>query len=422
VILSFGCILREQKENHMARMVFGISDASEESRGIQRNEKIPFRSILLFSLVFLATIAVTSCTNLASGSGGGTSSTYSVTYNGNSQSSGTVPTDSTKYTSGQTVTVLGNTGSLALSGSTFAGWNTKADGSGTSYSTGQAFTMGNADIALYAKWISNSKLIVAGYTTDSSGNNSPCYWQNGSITVPTLPSGTTWEYAGGITLSGSTVYFSGIERTSSFSTIGYIANGTFTSLTPPTGLPTGSVPNSFGGIAVSGGTVYASGVYSGDSPKRGTIFDYGVVSPSRGSTITPTPCYWVNNSPSILPLPSGAIICWTTGIALSGSDIYVAGYWEDSSTNITPCYWKNGTYNSLSLPSGQTGGYTHNISVAGSSIYIAGGTIFLSGSAVSSSTVGYWANGTLSIPCQICHPFRRKVATCSGPKLPGIPA
>jgi hypothetical protein len=55
---------------------------------------------------------------------------YKVTYNGNNNTSGSVPTDSTQYT-GQNATVLGNTGSLARTGYTFAGWNTLADGTGT---------------------------------------------------------------------------------------------------------------------------------------------------------------------------------------------------------------------------------------------------------------------------------------------------
>lgn len=51
--------------------------------------------------------------------------TYSVTYNANDADSGTVPSDATVYTdANNTVTVLGNTGSLAKAGYTFGGWNT----------------------------------------------------------------------------------------------------------------------------------------------------------------------------------------------------------------------------------------------------------------------------------------------------------
>ena len=75
-----------------------------------------------------------------------------VTYNGNGNTGGAVPTDSSSpYSSGDTVTVLGNTGSLEKTGKTFSGWNTKADGSGTTYTAAQTFTI-TASTTLYAKW------------------------------------------------------------------------------------------------------------------------------------------------------------------------------------------------------------------------------------------------------------------------------
>ena len=74
-----------------------------------------------------------------------------VTYDGNNATSGTVPTDATDYESGQTVTVLGNTGNLTRTGYTFGGWNTKADGSGTTYAEGETFTI-TSTLTLYAKW------------------------------------------------------------------------------------------------------------------------------------------------------------------------------------------------------------------------------------------------------------------------------
>ena len=80
------------------------------------------------------------------------SSNLTVTYDGNGNTGGTVPTDSSSpYSSGDTVTVIGNTGSLEKTGKTFSGWNTKADGSGTTYTAAQTFTI-TASTTLYAKW------------------------------------------------------------------------------------------------------------------------------------------------------------------------------------------------------------------------------------------------------------------------------
>src|SRR5574337_716209 len=86
--------------------------------------------------------------------GGGTpgGTTYTVTYEGNGNTGGTAPVDTTNYQQGQTVTVLGNTGSLVKTGYSFSGWNTAANGSGTTYVQGATFTMGPGNVTLYAKW------------------------------------------------------------------------------------------------------------------------------------------------------------------------------------------------------------------------------------------------------------------------------
>ena len=82
--------------------------------------------------------------------------TYTVTYSGNGNTGGSVPIDSGAYIQGETVTVLGNTGSLVKSGHTFAGWNTAADGKGTNYTAGAGFIIGNTNVTLYAKWTANT--------------------------------------------------------------------------------------------------------------------------------------------------------------------------------------------------------------------------------------------------------------------------
>ena len=78
--------------------------------------------------------------------------TYTVTYNGNGNTGGTVPVDTNAYLQGATVTVLGNTGNLVKTDFTFNGWNTAADGSGTSYAVGATFAMPAGNVVLYARW------------------------------------------------------------------------------------------------------------------------------------------------------------------------------------------------------------------------------------------------------------------------------
>jgi regulation of enolase protein 1 (concanavalin A-like superfamily) len=82
--------------------------------------------------------------------------TYTLTYNGNGSTGGAVPVDpSSPYPSGTSVTVLGNSGNLIKSGLSFSGWNTADNGSGTSYSAGNAFNI-SSNTTLYAKWTSET--------------------------------------------------------------------------------------------------------------------------------------------------------------------------------------------------------------------------------------------------------------------------
>ncbi len=81
----------------------------------------------------------------------GGATTYNVAYNGNDETSGDEPTDATNYSYGDAVTVLGNTGDLAKTNYTFAGWTTNDDGTGSSYVADNTFSI-TANTTLYAKW------------------------------------------------------------------------------------------------------------------------------------------------------------------------------------------------------------------------------------------------------------------------------
>ena len=112
-------------------------------------------------------------------------STYTVTYDKNGATSGSIPTDATKYNSGAIVTVKTNSGNLAKTGYTFAGWNTKADGTGTTYTAGTGTFTISANTTLYAKWTANTytvKWIVDGKTART--DTGVAY--NTSKTAPTV--------------------------------------------------------------------------------------------------------------------------------------------------------------------------------------------------------------------------------------------
>jgi uncharacterized repeat protein (TIGR02543 family) len=79
-----------------------------------------------------------------------TSTNYTLTYNGNGNTGGTVPT-ATSYPSGASVNTVLNA-PVDRTGYTFLGWNTAADGTGTIYSTGNSIVM-DSNKSLYAQWV-----------------------------------------------------------------------------------------------------------------------------------------------------------------------------------------------------------------------------------------------------------------------------
>ena len=108
-----------------------------------------------------ATSSSPSSSPSSGGSGGSHSShsnsatvpiTCSITYNGNGNTGGSVPTDGNVYLQGAAVSVLGNSGSLSKENYIFANWNTASDGSGTNYVSGDRITAGTSNIVLYALW------------------------------------------------------------------------------------------------------------------------------------------------------------------------------------------------------------------------------------------------------------------------------
>ena len=105
---------------------------------------------------------------------------FTVTYNGNGKDGGgNPPTDNTVYTSGASVTVLGNTNSMTKTGHTFNGWNTSPDGNGTDRAVGATFTI-TSDVILYAKWTPKTYTVNLNKDGGSGGSTSvtATYGQN----------------------------------------------------------------------------------------------------------------------------------------------------------------------------------------------------------------------------------------------------
>ena len=95
----------------------------------------------------------------------------SLDYNSNGATEGLAP-DGKQYAVGAEVTVAGNTMKPALSktGYTFDGWNTKANGTGTSYAEGEMIIL-TENTMLYAQWVPNNSTVytVAYYLEGLNG-------------------------------------------------------------------------------------------------------------------------------------------------------------------------------------------------------------------------------------------------------------
>ncbi|MBR0295501.1 MAG: InlB B-repeat-containing protein [Bacilli bacterium] len=138
--------------------------------------------------------------------------TYSVTYNNNQTYmtslgagtiSGSVPTDATAYSSGATVTVKDNTGSLALTNYSFNGWNTAADGTGTARAAGATFSI-SENTTLYAQWLDTRSYCDITTSSDHLTLSGDTHVLEGTLGAEiTISADAKWKIPTSITVSGA---------------------------------------------------------------------------------------------------------------------------------------------------------------------------------------------------------------------------
>ena len=111
---------------------------------------------------------------------------FSLSFDGNSQDSGTAPA-SNDYPAGYSVSLPTNSGALVKAGFTFIGWNTQADGLGSHYAVGDPISMPAADLVLYADWTTAPTYTVTYTTLDADSGSAPIdgnnYLATATVTV-----------------------------------------------------------------------------------------------------------------------------------------------------------------------------------------------------------------------------------------------
>lgn len=143
---------------------------------------------------------------------------YTVSYDGNGATGG-VPEDNNWYATGNDVTVADNTGNLVKTNYTFASWNTQADGQGINYAANDMFTMGTANVTLYAKW--SPSLYTVSFDSDGTTIDIATVKYNEKVTAPTAPTKvghafggwykdstftTIWDFATDVLTGDTTLY------------------------------------------------------------------------------------------------------------------------------------------------------------------------------------------------------------------------
>lgn len=154
-------------------------------------------------------------------------STYSVTYVGNNNTSGTAPSVQT-FTSGSITISTKNT--LAREEYFFDGWNTQPNGTGTNYAPGASYST-TANLTLYAKWTpyikyypksanASSLYLTSSWsgTPDGTGGSPSNFGSDKEFILSNSAGTTSFATGGSVTFSGPLTIGSGKTLTISTST------------------------------------------------------------------------------------------------------------------------------------------------------------------------------------------------------------
>ena len=152
ITLSWNPITGAKEYNVFIFYDYGNSHQQDAAALVENETSYTFTNLdaeHTYTYIVQAQTEIGTCFTETMGEIATSSATCKVTYDANG-GTGTAPTD-TEYDNGTTVTVVGNYGALTKDGYAFTGWNTAADGSGTTYNAGGELVI-TANTTLYAQW------------------------------------------------------------------------------------------------------------------------------------------------------------------------------------------------------------------------------------------------------------------------------
>jgi hypothetical protein len=225
-----------------------------------------------------------------------------------------------------------------------------------------ALTNGNTNAIAKSIFVSGSDVYVVGNEYNGTKYIAKL-WKNGISS--TLTSGTYDSDANAVYVNGNDVYVTGYERNSSnFELAKYWKNGIETILTNSTSFANGY------SITVNGNDVYVAG-YEYTSTTSRDVAKYWKI--SNGGT------------PQVNILSDGTNNVYANGIAINGTDVYIAGLDEDDRTAKV---WKNGVSTNLASPGANY--------IDAYAVFVQNNDVYCAGASFNGATwtACYWKNGT----------------------------
>jgi len=209
-----------------------------------------------------------------------TANNNTITFDGNGFTGGTTATQTIATAATAALTANGYT----RTGYTFSGWNTLAGGGGTAYANSASYTMGTANVTLYAQWTANNNTITFNGNS-STGGSTATQTIATDATASLTANGYTrtgYTFAGWNTLAGGggTTYANSASYTMGTANVTLYAQWTANTLT--------ITYDSQGGTSISNGSTTTGGNVAdpGNPTQAGFTFNGWFVASSGGSAIT----------------------------------------------------------------------------------------------------------------------------------------